>query len=99
MFRIITDKNNPYFYPLTKNLINPKVFSMAKPLNYITEEEAMKMLGLKKYSLRILTRNEQRKTYPIRSAKLNYKTIIYSKTDIETYINSLFEKPEDKKTA
>ena len=63
---------------------------MAKinPYNWCSEEEAMRLLGYKKASLRILTRNEKQKTLPVRITKPNYKTILYSKYDIEKYIES-----------
>jgi hypothetical protein len=61
---------------------------MAKTINWIREEEATAILGYKKESLRILCRNEKRKRLPIRSIKLNFKTFLYSKADIEAYINS-----------
>lgn len=61
---------------------------MAKQtINWISEEEASRVLGYKKNSLRILTRNEKRKRLPIRTSKINHKTILYSKTDIEDFIN------------
>jgi hypothetical protein len=56
-------------------------------INWIREEEAMKMLNYSKSSLRIFTRNEKRKKLDIRTRKLNHKTVIYSKTDIEQFIN------------
>jgi hypothetical protein len=61
---------------------------MAKttPFNWCSEEEAMKLLGYTKASLRILTRNEKRKSVPVRTSKPNYHTFLYSKTDIEKYI-------------
>jgi hypothetical protein len=61
---------------------------MAKtiPYNWCSEEEAMELLGYKRASLRILTRNEKQKTLPIRTSKPNYRKVLYSKTDIEKYI-------------
>jgi hypothetical protein len=64
------------------------------PLHPITEAEALQMLGYtNKYVLRRNTRDPKRKTLPIRTAKLNSTTILYSKLDIENYINQQFEKP------
>lgn len=60
---------------------------MAKPINWCKESEAMELLGYTKESLRILTRNEKRKRLPIRTSKINHKTILYSKQDIEDFIN------------
>jgi hypothetical protein len=62
---------------------------MAKTMtyNWCSEEEAMKLLGYQRDSLRILTRNAKRKTIPVRTTKPNYRTIYYSKTDIENYLN------------
>lgn len=61
---------------------------MAKDnFNWMSEEQAAQKLGYKVESLRILTRNEKRKTLPIRTSKINRKTILYSGTDIENYIN------------
>lgn len=61
---------------------------MAKTItyNWCSEEEAMELLGYKRASLRILTRNEKSKTLPIRTSKPNYRKVLYSKTDIEKYI-------------
>jgi hypothetical protein len=56
--------------------------------NWCEESEAMQMLGYKKSSLRIFTMNEKRKKLDIRTKKLNHKTVLYSKTDIERFINS-----------
>jgi hypothetical protein len=56
-------------------------------INWISEQEAMQMLGYAKSSLRIFTMNEKRKKLPIRAKKLNHKKVIYSKTDIEQFIN------------
>jgi hypothetical protein len=63
----------------------------AKTINWVSEERALEMLfhGYAKSSLRIFTRNEKRKKLPIMTKKLNHKTILYSGTDIETYINSI----------
>lgn len=58
-------------------------------INWCSESEAMQLLGYKKNSLRILTRNEKSKTLPIRTTKPNYKTVLYSKTDIQNFINQL----------
>jgi hypothetical protein len=62
---------------------------MAKTItyNWCSEEEAMELLGYKRSSLRILTRNEKSKTLPIRTTKPNYRKILYSKTDIENFLN------------
>lgn len=71
---------------------------MPTPINYITEQEALTMLGYGTVEhLRKVTRNL---TIPVRRAKLNRTTFLYSKTDIETYIQQKFhEKPVHKKTA
>ena len=55
-------------------------------INWVSEEVAMQRLGYTKESLRILTRNEKRKTLPIRTSKPNRKTVLYSGNDIENYI-------------
>jgi hypothetical protein len=55
--------------------------------NWCSEAEAMQMLGYTKQSLRILTRNEKQKTLNIRTTKPNYRTVLYSKTDILNHIN------------
>lgn len=61
---------------------------MAKDnFNWMSEKDAAEKLGYKVESLRILARNEKRKTLPIRSTKINRKTILYSGTDIDNYIN------------
>jgi hypothetical protein len=67
---------------------------MAKttPFNWCSEEEAMELLGYKRASLRILTRNERQKTLPVRTTKPNYRKVLYSKYDIEKYL-------EDRATA
>lgn len=57
-------------------------------INWISEEEAMKILGYSKSSLRIFTRNEKRKKLDIRTRKLNHRKILYSGTDINSFINS-----------
>ena len=59
-------------------------------INWVNEQRAIEMLhnAYTKSSLRILTRNEKRKRLPIRTKKLNAKTILYSGTDIELFINS-----------
>jgi predicted DNA-binding transcriptional regulator AlpA len=57
------------------------------PINWVKEQEAMQMLGYSKSSLRIFTMNEKRKKLPIRTKKLNHKTVLYSKMDIEQFIN------------
>lgn len=56
-------------------------------INWIREEKAMEMLGLAKSSLRIYTMNEKRRKLDIRTKKLNHKTILYSGSDIERFIN------------
>jgi hypothetical protein len=62
---------------------------MAKSsINWISEEQATQKLGYTKESLRLFTRNERMKKLPIRTTKINAKTILYSMTDIEEYINS-----------
>jgi hypothetical protein len=55
--------------------------------NWTSEKEAMELLGYKKSSLRIFTMNEKRKKLDIRTKKLNHKTILYSKVDIDRFIN------------
>jgi hypothetical protein len=62
---------------------------MAKTMiiNWCSEEEAMQLLGYQRDSLRILTRNAKRKTLPIKTTKPNYRKILYSKTDIENFLN------------
>jgi hypothetical protein len=60
---------------------------MQKGINWMSEEDAMKLLSYSKSSLRIFTRNEKRKKLPIRTSKLNNKTILYSGQDIQNYIN------------
>jgi hypothetical protein len=62
-----------------------------KDIEWVSEVRALEMLfhGYKKSSLRLFTRNEKKKKLPIRTKKLNHKTILYSGTDIENYINSL----------
>jgi hypothetical protein len=61
-----------------------------KGVNWISEERALQMLfnSYTKSSLRIFTRNQKRKKLPIRTKKLNHKTILYSAIDIENFINS-----------
>jgi hypothetical protein len=60
---------------------------VSKAINWCKESEAMELLGYTKESLRILTRNEKRKRIPVRTSKINHKTILYSKTDIEQFID------------
>jgi hypothetical protein len=60
---------------------------MPKGINWIDEERATKILGYKKHWLRTLTRDPKRKTLPIRTSKINHKTILYSGDDIQNYIN------------
>jgi hypothetical protein len=57
-------------------------------INWIREEEAMKMLNYSKSSLRVFTMNEKRRKLDIRTKKLNHKTVLYSKIDIDRFINS-----------
>jgi hypothetical protein len=58
------------------------------PINWVKEQEAMQMLGYSKSSLRIFTMNEKRKKLPIRTKKLNHKTVLYSAPlDIDQFIN------------
>lgn len=61
---------------------------MAKGINWLTEEEAVKALkyAYSPTSLQIFTRNEKRKKLPIRTVKIG-KKILYSGRDIEKYIN------------
>jgi hypothetical protein len=56
--------------------------------NWIREHEAMALLNYSKSSLRIFTMNEKRRKLDIRTKKLNHKTVLYSKVDIERFINS-----------
>jgi hypothetical protein len=49
---------------------------MAKPINWISEEQATQKLGYTKESLRLFTRNERMKKLPIRTTKINAKTIL-----------------------
>lgn len=60
-------------------------------INWVAETEAIKLLhnAYTKESLRIFTMNEKRKKLPIRTKKLNHKTVLYSSTDIIDYINSI----------
>jgi hypothetical protein len=62
--------------------------SKTNNVNWTTEQEAMKLLNYSKHSLRVFTMNEKRKKLDIRTKKLNAKTVLYSKTDIENFINS-----------
>lgn len=62
---------------------------MKKTTEWIDEDTAMKILGYKKSSLRIFTRDPKRKKLPIRTVKLQSKKILYSKTDIEDFIHEL----------
>lgn len=55
-------------------------------INWVNEAKACEMLGYAKKTLRIKTRDEKRKTLPIRTSKINHKTILYSGTDIENFI-------------
>jgi hypothetical protein len=80
-----------YFPIIIKSCLNYVMAS--KPVNWVSEERALEMLfnGYTKSSLRIFTRNEKRKKLPIRTKKLNHKTILYSGTDILNYINAEME--------
>jgi hypothetical protein len=62
---------------------------MSKPqINWINEKEATELLGYSKHSLRVFTMNEKRRKLDIRTKKLNHKTVLYSKVDIDRFINS-----------
>jgi hypothetical protein len=57
--------------------------------NWVTQDRAVEMLhhAYTPLSLQIFTRNEKRKKLPIRTKKLG-KKILYSGSDIESFINS-----------
>lgn len=63
---------------------------MAKRTYYIDEQTASKMLGYKPYSMRRFCRGSEKKL-PIRTAKLNYRTVVYALKDIEDFIESKFQ--------
>jgi hypothetical protein len=58
---------------------------MAKPINWITEIEAMELLGYKKNET--LRKYCKQRTIPVNMAKLSRSHFVYSKTDIEAHIN------------
>lgn len=61
---------------------------MRAEINWIDENTAAAKLGYKPLSLRLFTRNEKRRKLPIRTKKLNHRTILYSMVDIDNYINN-----------
>lgn len=65
---------------------------MAKGINWLTEEEAVKAMKnvYSPTSLQIFTRNEKRKKLPIRTTKIG-KKILYSGVDIENFLNQKHE--------
>lgn len=65
---------------------------MAKGINWLTEEEAVKALknAYTPKSLQIFTRDQKRKKLPIRTNKIG-KKIIYSGVDIENFLNQKHE--------
>lgn len=62
---------------------------MAKKPDWINEQEASEMMGLKPRTLRVYTMNAKRKKFEIKTSKVSKTKIYYDKTDILYYINNL----------